>query len=313
MQFEINLTQQGQDAKAEVIHTCTLEIDFLASVPTLGLSLAQGKSILKELQAAVVVKQIEQLAAGERICKHCGRARNLKDYHDIHYRSLFGGVVCRMPRWSACRCDVAAECHVARKRQRWFSAEMEFIQSQLAATIPYARSADLLSLLLPVSKGNAASTVREHALATGQRLDAQGVVAVTQHQLDLRESGGPTIVGLDSGYVRHSHPDPQQSFEVVVGRAMKKNYGQRSVAFVRIVDDKAKERVRGTLSHFGGPEQLLEVFTDGDTALRQWQQTTLPDSSHVLDWYHLKTRIAKLNSVVHSRQASKQGAQTLRS
>ena len=307
MQFEINLTQQGQDAKAEVLHTCTLEIDFLASVPTLGLSLAQGKSILKELQAAVVVKQIEQLAAGERICKHCGRARNLKDYHDIHYRSLFGDVVCRMPRWSACRCDVAAECHVARKRQRWFSAEMEFIQSQLAATIPYARSADLLSLLLPVSKGNAASTVREHALATGQRLDAQGVVAVTQpDQLDLRESGGPTIVGLDSGYVRHSHPDPQQSFEVVVGRAMKKNYGQRSVAFVRIVDDKAKERMRGMLSHFGGPEQLSEVFTDGDAALRQWQQTTLPDSSHVLDWYHLKTRIAKLNSVVHSRQASKE-------
>src|SRR5665647_2019586 len=98
MQFEINLTQQGQDAKVEVIHTCTLEIDFLASVPTLGLSLTQGKSILKELQAAVVVKQIEQLAAGERICKHCGRARNLKDYHDIHYRSLFGDVVCRMPR-----------------------------------------------------------------------------------------------------------------------------------------------------------------------------------------------------------------------
>ena len=72
---------------------------------------------------------------------------------------------------------------------------MEFIQSQLAATIPYARSADLLSLLLPVSKGNAASTVREHALATGQRLDAQGVVAVTQpDQLDLRESGGPTTL-----------------------------------------------------------------------------------------------------------------------
>ena len=87
---------------------------------------------------------------------------------------------------------------------------------------------------------------------------------------------------------------------------MKKNYGQRSVAFVRIVDGKAKERVRGMLSHFGGPEQPLEVFTDGDTALRQWQQTTLPDSSHVLDWYHLKTRIAKLNSVVHSRQASKE-------
>lgn len=54
MQFEINLTQQGEDAKVEVVHTCTLEIDSLASAPTLGLSLAQGKSVLKQLQAAVL-------------------------------------------------------------------------------------------------------------------------------------------------------------------------------------------------------------------------------------------------------------------
>lgn len=83
---------------------------------------------------------------------------------------------------------------------------------------------------------------------------------------------------------------------------------QRSLAFVQIVDDhsQARVRVRGMLSHFGGGEQALEVFTDGDTRLRQWQQTTLPGSSHVLDWYHLKTRIAKLNSFVHSRLAGDQ-------
>lgn len=84
---------------------------------------------------------------------------------------------------------------------------------------------------------------------------------------------------------------------------MQEGHGQRSLAFVQIVDAYSQARMRGLLSHFGGGEQALEVFTDGDTRLRQWQQTTLPGSSHVLNWYHLKTRISKLNRVVHSRLA----------
>lgn len=58
-----------------------------------------------------------------------------------------------------------SKCAEVGKRQRWISAELEFVQSRLAATIAYARSAELLSLLMPVSKGNTVSTVREHALA----------------------------------------------------------------------------------------------------------------------------------------------------
>lgn len=167
-----------------------------------------------------------------------------------------------------------------------------------------------VSLLLPVSKGNAVSTVRGHALAVGRSLDGQGLVveaaASQTDSISTSDASNTTIVGLDSGYVRHCHPDPEQYFEVVAGRAMQEGHGQRSMAFVQIIDDHSKERVRVILSHFGGAEQALEVFTDGDTRLRQWQQTTLPGSSHVLDWYHLKTRIAKLNSVVHSRLAGDQ-------
>lgn len=104
---------------------------------------------------------------------------------------------------------------------------------------------------------------------------------------------------------------PQQSFEVVVGRAMKKNYGQRSVAFVRIVDGKAKERVRGMLSHFGGPEQPLEVFTDGDTALRQWQQRRC--QTHPMYWTGTLENPHCQAQQRGTQSASKQGAQILRS
>ena len=62
------------------------------------------------------------------------------------------------------------------KRQRWISAELEFVQSQLASTIPYAKFAELLSLLLPAASGNSISTVRRHTLATVKYLDHRELV-----------------------------------------------------------------------------------------------------------------------------------------
>src|ERR1700759_3771442 len=48
----------------------------------------------------------------------------------------------------------------------------------------------------------------------------------------------------------------------------------------------------------------MEVFTDGDIQLRQWQLTTLPEVTHILDWYHLRRRVGKLNAVVSSQGAA---------
>ncbi|WP_208510358.1 hypothetical protein [Variovorax paradoxus] len=50
----------------------------------------------------------------------------------------------------------------------------------------------------------------------------------------------------------------------------------------------------------------MEVFTDGDTQLRQWQLKTLPRATHILDWYHLRRRVSKLNAVVHSKATASQ-------
>lgn len=48
----------------------------------------------------------------------------------------------------------------------------------------------------------------------------------------------------------------------------------------------------------------MEVFTDGDIQLRQWQLATLPKVTHILDWYHLRRRVGKLNAVVSSQVAA---------
>ncbi|RZL91153.1 MAG: hypothetical protein EOP82_13570 [Variovorax sp.] len=125
----------------------------------------------------------------------------------------------------------------------------------------------MLELLLPVAGANATSTVRRHTLDLGRRLDAQGL-EVQPEAADMGSGSNVTTVGLDGGYLRLCHPDEEKSFEVVAGRALRAGVGQRSVAFVRTVDEHSEERVRGFLASFGGQDLQTEVFTDGDIQLR---------------------------------------------
>lgn len=82
----------------------------------------------------------------------------------------------RVPRLNGCACEgqhSRAESIKIEGLINGVSPELEFIQSKLAAMIPYVRTADLLELLLPVDAGNAPSTVRRRPLGVGQRLDAE--------------------------------------------------------------------------------------------------------------------------------------------
>lgn len=302
MQITLSLAVCEGELNSDPQPLLTLELDSQSSIETLGLSLANGKAALSRLQAQIVKRQIDLMSTSQRRCKACGLNRAIKDYHDVHYRSLFGQVVVRLPRWQRCVCCVRAEIGV---RRRWISAELEYVQSRLAATIPYAKSSELLELLLPVAAANAPSTLREHALGVGRKLDAQGL-EVQPEATDVGGRSNVTTVGLDGGYLRLCHPDDEKSFEVVAGRAMRNDVGQRSVAFVRSVDPHSHERVRGVLSAFGRQDNSIEVFTDGEIQLRQWQLSTLPRARHILDWYHLRRRIAALNVVVHSQATASQ-------
>ena len=86
--------------------------------------------------------------------------RALKDYHTVHFKSLFGLIHLRVPCLFGCACE-GQHNHSQTVRIdgliNWVSSKLEFIQSQLPATIPYAHAAELLELLLPVAAGNAPS------------------------------------------------------------------------------------------------------------------------------------------------------------
>ena len=56
----------------------------------LGLTLAEGKAILAELQAAVVAEQVTAHETAARPCLACGTNRGIKGHHPLICRTAFG-------------------------------------------------------------------------------------------------------------------------------------------------------------------------------------------------------------------------------
>src|SRR6516225_11656931 len=57
---------------------------------TLGLTLSEGKLILKNIQESVIQQQVNESLTRQRCCPDCGRVRPCKGHHDVTFRTLFG-------------------------------------------------------------------------------------------------------------------------------------------------------------------------------------------------------------------------------
>ena len=69
---------------------------------SLGLSLAEGKAILAEIQTRIVAAQIECQGEARRCCSRCGRRLPNKGHYRSTFRSAFGNVPVRVRRVQAC-------------------------------------------------------------------------------------------------------------------------------------------------------------------------------------------------------------------
>jgi hypothetical protein len=78
------------------------------SPETIGLTLAEGKSILAAMQTQLVQTQVDGYCDHRRICSYCGSRRATKDWRTRQLTTLFGIVEVEAPRFNACRCGVAS-------------------------------------------------------------------------------------------------------------------------------------------------------------------------------------------------------------
>ena len=89
MKIKIQITvesDKGQEVIQEVAH---LDRGTLRS-ETLGLTLAEARSILSGIEQTVVEQQAAEFIGQRRTCSHCGHERSCKGRHHIVFRTPFG-------------------------------------------------------------------------------------------------------------------------------------------------------------------------------------------------------------------------------
>ena len=86
-------TEDGQQTAQEII---VLQRDGLQP-ETLGLTVAESKTLLRSLQQVMVEQQGQEFIDTHRQCPQCGRAYHHKDSQTISVRTVFGKVTVESP------------------------------------------------------------------------------------------------------------------------------------------------------------------------------------------------------------------------
>jgi hypothetical protein len=79
----------------------------------LGLTLAEAKALLLELQRQILNPQMAAFLAARVPCPRCGRARGSKDHKRVVFRTLFGALDLASPRLRRCPCQRAGRASLS--------------------------------------------------------------------------------------------------------------------------------------------------------------------------------------------------------
>ena len=104
MKFRIQVLRVADDGAERMKEVMEFERQELA-METLGMSLAEGKAVLKGVQEFVAEQQAAEFLQRERTCRHCARHLSSKGAGSTSVRTVFGTVRLPNPRWNQCDCQ----------------------------------------------------------------------------------------------------------------------------------------------------------------------------------------------------------------
>jgi hypothetical protein len=119
----------------------------------------------------------------------------------------------------------------------------------------------------------AAQTEKQPPRDKLRRSRVVGVVDERRHRRD----GEPAFV------------DRKTNFEVIVGQSVPERRDTRYVGLVHGYDRKPKRRLFDVLTSQG--LQAVTFLTDGGEEIRALTEQIIPESEHVLDWFHITMRV----------------------
>src|SRR5437867_10279646 len=105
LRFKLQLVAVADDDEQVSIDDVAVLNKDCERLEHLGLSLAEAKTLLLQLQHQILTRQIAAFLAARVACPTCGRARGIKDHKTITFRTLFGKLDLASPRLRRCPCQ----------------------------------------------------------------------------------------------------------------------------------------------------------------------------------------------------------------
>ena len=311
MAMEWTITIEGRNEFGEV---CRRQIQIDKNWERLrdgeiGLSIDDGKTIMKTLQRAVVTQEMETYALFRRVCPDCHTFRPVKDYTKRRIRTVFGTVEVRNPRWMLCQ-----DCHpgmvggftvlkeICPDRT---TPELMELTARLGSMLPYRQAASMLAEFLPVEPTETHATVRKRTIKIGGLLDDQLVEEARRtrseiaerRQLEMQLPGDRRkefVISVDTAHIRGADPSMARNLEIVVarcGRGGRGDLGGRYFVTSNTDQSDMRDRSLQALKSEGycGLGDLT-VISDGAEILKRLPRAMPKPTKHIIDWFHVAIR-----------------------
>ena len=263
--------------------------DGLGDIADLGLTLAEAKLLLANVQREIVAAQVRGHVARRPDCPRCDGVCYVKDYRDHAVATLFGRVTMKLPRFRCSRCG-GIETGIGWPPHCRSTPELDRLRAHLSALMPYRVAADLLEQMFPIDAGADPETLRRHTLRVGETLADRAVI--------LPATAAPAItVTLDSTFIR-SREDGERHLEVRVGNVEMTSGARQVFGAVAKTDTNIVVLIRRSLNAIGRTEgTALTAFTDGCPGLRRILADAGVAETPILDWFHIGMRLEHLKQI----------------
>ena len=278
----------------------------------LGLTLEDGKEILRHVQDRMVKLQVEFLQSAAARCLHCGGKKSIKDKRSRVLRTVFGAVAVRCRRYIFCTCrggKPRAEWPLRQLTGACNSPELRYLLSKWGSDMPYRRAAALLSELLPLPNGRVShSAVRRQTIRVGERFDQRAVEpAEYDWPTSQREPTAPSkrlTVAIDGTYIRADLSTCSRQHHVIAGRIDRD--GELGSHFAWIAGGSSAQcHMKASLEDAGlTKKSMIAVLADGAGGLGTVVAAAARRRPrNILDWFHISMRIRHIEQMAPSMAA----------
>ena len=273
----------------------------------IGLSLLDGKTVLKQVQERIVQTQISIESAAWKFCMHGQREQRMKDLRSRRLGTVFGklDVFCR--RYIRCTClggKPSIQWPLGRMNLKSMTPELSFLMAKWGSAVPYRRAAALLGELLPISdRAVSQSTVRRQTLAVGAHVDQRVTEPDEYDWPEARRqpvpSGHRLMVAIDGTYVRSNLDTGVYQHYVVSGRIDRDGTLGGRFAWITRRPGESEEYMKAALQENGWtPDCKVVVLADGADGLKNLVQAAIQCEPHsILDWFHISMRLRPIEQM----------------